>query len=100
KKHCYILNYSDDCVAFILNDLPRVQTAPIHIPWLDDISKQTRLIEEKKVVILSYKKIEFPGYEVIFAKKWPEEIPWLGGGVLFISAPTQHVKQESTQRNR
>jgi hypothetical protein len=44
--------------------------------------------------------LEFPGYEIIFAKKWPVEIPWLGGGVLFISAPKQYVKQESPQHNR
>lgn len=95
KNHLYILNYSDDCVAFILNDLPRVQTAPIHFPWLDDISKQAKLVEGGKSVILSYKKLDFPGYAVIFAKKTPEEIPWLGGGYLFISVPKQYVKKES-----
>ena len=27
----------------------------------------------------------------IFKKDWPDEIPWLGGGCLFIYAPKQYA---------
>ena len=72
-----------------MNDLPRVQISPMLLPGVDDISKQAKLIVQKKALILSYKKLDLPGYSVIFAKKWPEEIPWMGGGYLFISVPKQ-----------
>jgi hypothetical protein len=87
KNSCYILNYTEDCVAFIMNDLPRIQIATVNMPWLDDISKQAKLIDEKKAVLLSYKALDITGYKKIFNKPWPAEIPWLGGGYLFIYAP-------------
>ena len=89
KNRYYILNYTQDLVAFSMNDLPRVQISPMLLPGVDDISKQAKLIVQKKALILSYKKLDLPGYSVIFAKKWPEEIPWMGGGYLFISVPKQ-----------
>jgi hypothetical protein len=87
KKSCYIINYTSDVVALSMNDLPRIQIAPVNFPWLDDPYKQAKLIDEHKAVILCYKKLDFPGYQEIFVKKWPDEIPWLGGGCLFIYAP-------------
>jgi 4-amino-4-deoxy-L-arabinose transferase-like glycosyltransferase len=91
KNSCYIINYTLDVVAFTMNDLPRIQIAQVHFPWLDDISKQARIIDERKAVILSYKSLDLPGYKKIFKKIWPDEIPWLGGGYLFIYAPQQDV---------
>jgi hypothetical protein len=91
KNSCYIINYTYDCVALAINDLPRIQIAPTNFPWLDDISKQARLIIDNKAVIVSYKELDFPGYKEIFRKNWPDEIPWLGGGCLFIYAPEQYT---------
>jgi hypothetical protein len=91
KKNCYILNYTRDVVAFAINDLPRVQMSSVHIPGIDDISKQEKIINQNRAVILTFKKVAFPGYVLIFAKKWPEEIPWLGGGYLFIYAPQRYI---------
>lgn len=87
KKCCYIVNYTRDVVAFAMNDLPRVQISPVPIPGVDDISRQVKCIEEKKAVILSFKKLDIPGYVTVFAKPWPAEIPWMGGGYLFVFAP-------------
>jgi hypothetical protein len=91
KNSCHILNYTSDVVAFAMNDLPRIQIAPVHFPWLDDISKQANLIDRHEAVILSYKALDLPGYVEIFKKDWPDEIPWLGGGCLFIYAPKQYA---------
>jgi hypothetical protein len=96
KNCCYILNYTQDIIAFSMNDLPRVQISPVHLPGVDDISKQQRLINQNKAVILSFRKIDLPGYSLIFAKKWPEEIPWFGGGYLFIYAPEQYSGYNKT----
>jgi hypothetical protein len=63
----------------------------VHLPGVDDISKQVKLINEHKAVILSFRKVDFPGYMMIFAKQWPEEIPWFGGGHLFIYAPQRYI---------
>lgn len=87
RNSCYILNYTFDVLAFSINDMPRVQIAPQYFPWLDDMSKEAQLIDQKQAVILSYKKLDFPDYKEVFCEKWPEEIPWLGGGYLFIYAP-------------
>lgn len=87
KKSCHILNYTSDTVALSINDLPRGQIVPVHFPWLDDISKQARLIDENKAVILSYKPLDLPDYEIIFNKKWPAEIPWMESNYLFVYAP-------------
>ncbi|HPR15688.1 MAG TPA: hypothetical protein PLW58_06795, partial [Smithella sp.] len=87
KKCCYIVNYTRDVVAFVMNDLPRVQISPVPIHGVDNISRQVKSIEEKKAVILSFKKLDIPGYLTIFAKPWPVEIPWMGGGYLFVFAP-------------
>lgn len=87
KHSCYILNYTMDCVAFMMNDLPRIQISTVEFPWLRDVSKQAKFIAEKKAVILSDRAMDFPGYKKIFNKQWPAEIPWLGGGYLFIYAP-------------
>lgn len=91
KDSCHILNYTSDVVALSMNDLPRIQIAPVNFPWLDDVSRQARLIDEHKAVILSYKGLDLPGYQKIFKGQWPEEIPWLGGGYLFIYAPQKPV---------
>jgi hypothetical protein len=91
KNTCYILNYTSDGVAFLMNDLPRVQIASINYPWFEDVYKQAKLIDENKAVILSFKTLDFPGYTEIFKKNWPEEIPWLGEDCLFIYAPTRYV---------
>jgi hypothetical protein len=99
KYSCYIINYTDDCVALAMNDLPRIQIAPVHFPWLDDISKQAKLIDEHKAVVLSYKALEFPGYKKIFKKNWPEEIPWLSG-CLFIYAPQQYAVDSKINSNK
>jgi hypothetical protein len=91
KNTCYILNYTMDCFVLAMNDLPRIQIAPGHFPWVDDISKQAKLIDEHKAVILSYKPLDLPGYKKIFKKIWPDEIPWLSGGYLFIYAPDNKI---------
>ena len=91
KNSCYIINYTSDVLALSINDLPRIQIAPVNFPWVDDISKQADLIADNKAVILSYKELDFPDYKEIFKKNWPEEIPWMGGGSLFIYAPKQHA---------
>jgi len=91
KNSCHILNYTFDVVAFSMNDLPRIQIAPVNFPGLDDISKQAKLIDRKEAVILSYKRLDFLDYTEIFCKKWPDEIPWLGGGCLFIYAPKRFI---------
>jgi hypothetical protein len=92
KNCCYILNYTQDIIAFSMNDLPRVQISPIHFPGIDDVSKQEKLIKQNKAVILSCRKLDLPGYSLIFAKKWPEEIPWIGGGYLFIYVPLNYTR--------
>jgi len=94
KNTCYILNYTQDCFVLAMNDLPRIQIAPVNFPWLDDISKQAKLVDAHKAVILSYKPLDLPGYDKIFKRNWPDEIPWLGGGCLFIYAPTQYAGEE------
>jgi len=91
KNSCHILNYTSDVVAFAMNDLPRIQIAPVHFPWVDDISKQANLIDRHEAVILSYKALDLPDYAEILKKDWPNEIPWLGGGCLFIYAPKQYA---------
>ena len=91
KNKCIIINYTDDCVALTINDLPRIQIAPVNFPWVDYISKQARLIVDNKAVILSYKELDFPDYKEIFRKNWPDEIPWLAGGCLYIYAPEQYT---------
>jgi len=105
KDSCYILNYTRDCVALAINDLPRVQISPVNFTWLDDTSKQAELIEKKKAVILSFKAFDFPGYKKIFNKQWPDEIPWLGGGYLFIYAPIHYcgddrISPDQTNHNK
>lgn len=87
KNCCYILNYTQDVIAFLVNDLPRLQISGVHFPGIDDLSKQEKLIHQNKAVILSFIKLDLPGYSLIFARRWPEEIPWMGGGYLFIYAP-------------
>jgi hypothetical protein len=91
KNTCFILNYTQDCFVLAMNDLPRIQIAPVNFPWLDDISKQAKLVNAHKAVILSYKPLDLPGYDKIFKRNWPDEIPWLGGGCLFIYAPKQYT---------
>ncbi|MCX5849044.1 MAG: glycosyltransferase family 39 protein [Deltaproteobacteria bacterium] len=91
KNTCHILNYTNDSVAFLMNDLPRVQLASIYYPWFEDVYKQVKIIDRNEAVILSYKRLDFPDYTTIFIKKWPEEIPWLGGGYLFIYAPKRYA---------
>jgi|GEM_PF-708806 len=91
KNSCYIINYTSDVVALSINDLPRIQIAPVHYPWVDDISKQAILIVDNKAVVLSDKELNFPGYKEIFRKNWPDEIPWLGGRCLFIYAPERYT---------
>jgi len=94
EKNFYVLNYTWDSVAAAINDLPRVQISPYDAVGVDDLSKQERLIGERKAVILAYKKLDFPGYTTIFARQWPDEIPWLGGGYLFISVPEEWSAQK------
>jgi len=91
KNSCHILNYTSDIVALLINDLPRIQIAPVNFPWLDDISKQAKLVDRNEAVILSYKTLDLPDYKIIFKKKWPSEIPWLEGDYLFIYAPQQYA---------
>jgi len=67
-------------VALVINDLRRIQISPINFTWLDETSKQAKLIDRKKTIILSYKALDFPGYKKIFKKQWSVEIPdgrWL-----------------------
>lgn len=87
KKSCYIINYTSDVVAFLINDLPRIQIAPIYFKWLDDISKQAKIVDQNQAVILSYKALDLPNYKIIFNKKWPAEIPWMESNYLFVYAP-------------
>ena len=87
KKSCYIINYTSDVVAFLMNDLPRVQIAPIYFKWLDDVSKQAKLVDQNRAIILSYKALDLPDYQIIFNKKWPDAIPWMESNYLFIYAP-------------
>jgi len=89
KKSCCILNYTSDVVAFLINDLPRIQIAPIYFKWLDDVSTQAKLVDRNQAVILSYKALDLPNYKIIFNKKWPAEIPWMESDYLFIYAPKQ-----------
>lgn len=91
KNSCYIINYTFDVLAVSINDLPRIQISPQNFPWLDDVSEQARLIDRKEAVILSYKRLDFADYKEIFCEKWPDEIPWLGGGYLFIYAPKRFI---------
>jgi len=87
KGSCSILNYTRDYISFIINDLPRIQRSPAHFPWLDDTCEQAVLIDRKKAVILVGQAVDFAGYREIFRRQWPDEIPWLGGDVLYIYAP-------------
>ena len=87
KKSYYILNYTSDTVALSINDLPRVQIVPVHFPWLDDVSKQSTIVDRNQAVILSYKALDLPNYKIIFNKKWPAEIPWMESDYLFVYAP-------------
>lgn len=94
KDSYYIINYTFDVVAFAMNDLRRVQITPVNYPGLDDVFKQANVIDRKEAIILSQQRLEFPGYTEIFYKKWPEEIPWLGGGHLFIYAPGKNIRNK------
>ncbi len=89
KDSYYVLNYSWDYAAFINNSLPRIQRSPAHFPWLDDTYRQALLIDSKKTVILVDRVMDFSGYQEIFRKQWPIEIPWVGGDYLFIYAPVK-----------
>lgn len=94
KRCCYIINYTQDIIAFSMNDLPRVQISPVYIRGIEDVSRQEKIINQNKAVILSFRKIELPDYQLIFAKKWPDEIPWIGGGYLFIFAPKKYIHEK------
>lgn len=87
KKSCYIINYTSDVVAFLINDLSRIQIAPIYFKWLDDVAKQAEIVDRNQAVILSYKALDLLDYKIIFNKKWPAEIPWMESNYLFIYAP-------------
>ncbi|HQG64380.1 MAG TPA: glycosyltransferase family 39 protein [Smithella sp.] len=89
KDSCYILNYSWDYASFVNNSLRHIQRSPTHFSWLDDTYRQAVLIDSKKAVILVDRVMDFPGYQEIFRKQWPIEIPWVGGDYLFIYAPVQ-----------
>jgi len=91
KNKCYILNYTSDGTAFLMNDLPRVQIASIYYPWFEDVYKQAALVDQHKAVILSYEDLKFSGYKMIFKKNWPDEIPWLGGRCLYIYVPEKYA---------
>jgi len=91
KNSYYIINYTFDVLAVAINDLPRIQISPQYFPWLDDPSKLAQFIDMQKTVILSHTRLDLPDYKEIFCEQWPEEIPWLGGGYLFIYAPKQYV---------
>lgn len=91
KNSCYIINYTFDVLAVAINDLPRIQISPQYFAWLDDPSKLAQFIDMQETVILSHTRLELPDYKEIFCEQWPEEIPWLRGGYLFIYAPKQYV---------
>jgi len=44
-------------VALAVNDLHRIQIAPVNFSGLDDIIKQARLVIDNKAVILSLKEL-------------------------------------------
>ena len=100
RNTCHIINYTTDGVAFLMNDLPRVQMVPNYMPWFEDVDKQVKLIAGHEAVILSPHAVDFPGYQEIWKKNWPDEIPWLGGNTLFIYAPQKYAGNKATLLDR
>ncbi|MHC5741058.1 MAG: glycosyltransferase family 39 protein [Nostoc sp.] len=94
----YIINYTLDPVAMIINNLPKVQMASIYFPLIEqaypeEAKRIQQIINTKKAVILSDKDIHLPGYKVIFSKTWLSgEVPWLSNdslAMIYISVPEE-----------
>ncbi|MEH2082662.1 MAG: hypothetical protein V7K89_22580 [Nostoc sp.] len=97
----YIVNYTGDSVAMVINNLQRVQISSLYFPKLEqaypnEANKIQKIINEKKAVILSIKDLHIPGYKVVFIKPWVYgEVPWLNDDKwdesLYISVPEDVV---------
>ncbi|MDZ8257298.1 glycosyltransferase family 39 protein [Nostoc sp. ChiQUE01b] len=100
----YIVNYTDDSVAMVINNLQRVQIsslsslyfAGVEQAYLNEANKIQKIINAKKAVILSIKDLHIPGYKVVFIKPWVYgEVPWLNDDKwdesLYISVPENVV---------
>ncbi|MBN3941740.1 hypothetical protein [Nostoc sp. NMS9] len=80
----YIVNYTQDSVAMVINNLPKVQISSYYTPLIEqaypeETKKIHQIINTKKAVILSEKDLHLPGYKVIFSKTWLSgDVQWLG----------------------
>ncbi|MEH1944085.1 MAG: hypothetical protein V7L01_28245 [Nostoc sp.] len=80
----YIINYTEDSVAMVINNLPKVQMTSWYIGLIEQAYPEERkkiqqIINTKKAVILSDEDLHLPGYKVIFSKPWLSgEVQWLG----------------------
>ncbi|MEH2259723.1 ArnT family glycosyltransferase [Nostoc sp.] len=84
----YIVNYSQDVVAMLINDLPRVQISSVYISsdveqaYPEEANKIQQIINTKKAVIISDndfsdKDLHIPGYKVVFSKSWVSaDVAW------------------------
>ncbi|MHC5824954.1 MAG: hypothetical protein ACYT04_56195, partial [Nostoc sp.] len=94
----YIVNYTLDPIAMIINNLPKVQMSSIYFPLIEqaypeEAKRIQQIINTKKAVILSDKDLHLPGYKVIFSKTWfSGEVPWLRNdslAMIYISVPEE-----------
>ncbi|OGW75842.1 MAG: hypothetical protein A2Z72_04235 [Omnitrophica bacterium RBG_13_46_9] len=87
----YIVNFTRDAIAVIINDRKRVQILPYYFPKLSyactgESEKIQKMIDQKKAVILSAEDLKIPGYKVIFNRPFPKEIEYCQDR-LYISVP-------------
>ncbi|MBP5972953.1 glycosyltransferase family 39 protein [Brasilonema sp. CT11] len=93
----YIVNYTEDSVAVVINNLQRVQISSLYFPEVEqaypnEANKIKKIINAKKAVVLSIKDLHIPGYKVVFIKPWVYgEVPWLNDDKwdesLYVSVP-------------
>lgn len=99
--HSYhIVNYSEDAVAMIINDLPKVQiSSGFYLPsteqaYPEEAKKIQQIINAKKAVILSEEDLHIPGYKVVFSRSYlSAEAAWAKisepSWKLYISVPKE-----------
>ncbi|MDZ8261511.1 hypothetical protein [Nostoc sp. ChiQUE01b] len=91
----YIINYTHDIVAMVINDLPKVQISSLYLPQIEqaypeEAKKIQQIIHAKKAIIVSDKDIHIPGYKVILSKVWDSgDVVETSDGSINISVPEE-----------
>ncbi|WP_017327782.1 glycosyltransferase family 39 protein [Synechococcus sp. PCC 7336] len=89
----YIINFTQDPVIMLMNDLRKVQLSSIYLPTLadeytDESERIQQVINEKDAVILTSEEFQAPGYEVIHQKAWDRNWNWYHKKI-FVIAPSE-----------